>query len=399
MAEKNNYSERLKIFIWNPNIEHLQFFTWLALKSLCHNSTFVLGYMESEVRKAQEWKLVDLKELDPIVISPDKLKRDGIKILIENSDAVHVFQAFRGSEGYNYFPLILYALFKGIKVVVYDEAYTISPVGYFHDEHPLLAQFKTWVRPALRYCMAKTLMAISHSHKPCIMPLSLIAKKQFIKAGFPLESLFPFGYFVPRLFNSKRNPMPSDTLHLIFVGALIFRKGLDILVEAIRELNAQGYKVTLDIYGSGDPQKAIWPDLPINYKGTLPFDQIQAVIAEHDLLILPSRHDGWGVVVNEALLQGVPVILSSRVGAKCLVQSTDAGLVFESENSSDLAKKMKALIEDPTLLLKLHNKALEVGEKILPEIAARYFLDTLLFYFYKIGVRPSAIWSNELLEE
>lgn len=395
MAEKQERADKFKIFIWHPSIEHLQYFTWLALRSLVRTPvTFVLGHLENEVRKAQEWKPVDLRELDPILIPPKKLWGAGSKLIRENSDAIHVFQAFRGAEGYNYFPLILFALRRGIKVVVLEEAYTTSPVGYFYDENLLLAHLKTWIRPILRYAIARVLYAVSSSHKPCIMSLSLIAKEQFIKSGFSPDTLFPFGYFVPRQQNISNNNIRSDTLRLIFVGAIIVRKGWDILVQAVRNLHEQGYKVSLDIYGAGDPKKMHFPDLPIRYKGTLPFDQIQAAIVEHDILILPSRHDGWGVVVNEALLQGVPVIASSRVGAKSLLESSGAGLVFESENVSNLTEKIKMFVEKPFLLKELRSNALHVGEEILPEKAARYFLDALLYYFYKIGPRPSAIWSN-----
>jgi glycosyltransferase involved in cell wall biosynthesis len=389
--------DNLKLFIWNPSIDHLQYYLWLALRSLVQRPvTFVLGSPENKIRRAQDWKQVDLKELNPILIPPQKLLREGIGLLRENSDAIHVFWAFRGAEGYNYFPLILFALSRGIKVVVLDEAYTTSPVGYFRDENPLMANFKTWVRPRLRRFMG---LAINwFPNKPCIMPLSIIAKKQFINAGFAPNTLFPFGYFVPKQQCCNSN-ISSSTLRLIFVGALIFRKGYDILVEAVRELCEQGFRITLDIYGSGDSQKINSSNISICYKGTLPFDQIQGAIAEHDILILPSRHDGWGVVINEALLQGVPVILSNRVGAKCLVEFTGAGLVFESENISDLAGKMKMLIENPLFLQELKENARKVGDQILPEMAAQYFLDTLSYYFCNTGFRPSAIWSKDLVEE
>jgi glycosyltransferase involved in cell wall biosynthesis len=396
MSGKKELSNDLKIFIWNKTIDHLQYYTWVSLKLLVRTPiTFVLGSFESKIRKAQDWKPVDLDKLNPIILPPQKLLKEGVKVLRANSDAVHVFQGLRGGYGYNYFPLILFALRNGINVIVLDEAYSISPVGYFYDENPLLAHFKTWVRPILRYSMARVLYAVSRSKKPCIMPLSLIAEKQFLKAGFSANTLFPFGYFVPRQQIENKANSPSSTLRLVFVGALIYRKGLDILVKAVQKLHEQGYKVMLDIYGSGEFQKVVLPNLPIYYRGTLPFDQIQAAIVEHDILILPSRHDGWGVVVNEALLQGIPVIVSDRVGAKCLIESDRAGLIFKSEDVEDLVNQLIGCIETPSLLCEMSENAKKISKLILPADAAQYFYNVLNYYFYDIGSRPQALWSNK----
>jgi glycosyltransferase involved in cell wall biosynthesis len=385
-------------FIWHPSLDYHQYYTWLVFRSIAQKTvSFVLGGSETKIRKAQGWSKVDLDLLSPIFVPPENLWKDGMRLLRENSNAVHVFQSFRGGEGYNYFPLILYALRKGIKVVVMDEAYSTSPVGIFQDENIFLSHFKNWVRPRLRHFYAKSISAASKSQKPCIAPLSLMAKRQFIKDGFDPETLVPFGYFVPKQQIVKNNT-PSDSLRLVYLGSLIHRKGIDILTKAVRELHEQGYKIELDMYGSGDPQKVGLPNIPIQHKGILPFDRVQAVIAEYDILVLPSRHDGWGVVVNEALLQGVPVILSSRVGAKCLVESTGAGLIFESENIGDFVEKMKMLFENPLILQELRENAGKVGKEILPEMAARYFLDSITFYFSKIGAQPSAIWSIDCPE-
>ena len=92
--------------------------------------------------------------------------------------------------------------------------------------------------------------------------------------------------------------MESSKLRIIFVGSLIRTKGVDLLVAAVKQLTAQGYALCLDIYGAGD-WTAIRPDVAsIRYQGIIPFGKSQQVIAQYDVLVLPSRYDGWGVVVN-----------------------------------------------------------------------------------------------------
>ena len=88
----------MKIFIWQASIDHLQYFTWLALRCLMHSPvTFIVGTLESEIRKAQQWKRVDLQELNPILLPPEKLSKNGRQLLNENLDAIHVFCGFRGA--------------------------------------------------------------------------------------------------------------------------------------------------------------------------------------------------------------------------------------------------------------------------------------------------------------
>jgi len=130
----------------------------------------------------------------------------------------------------------------------------------------------------------------------------------------------------------------------------------------------------------------------VTYKGMIPFGQAQAVIAEYDALILPSLHDGWGVVVNEALLQGVPAIVSSHVGAKCMLEHSGAGLVFRSGDLCSLVQVMKEFVFNLQLRMVLKSKAKQVGLLITPEHAAQYMKNVLKCYFLKHGARPDVLW-------
>lgn len=396
--------ESLKIFVWQSSIDYHAFYTWQSLDTLIEQQgsvTFVLGQTENDIRKAQGWNAVDLDKLNVLFLPKEKLWSGGIKFLKENLDAIHVFLAFRGTKkGYDFFPLILYSLRKNIKVAVINEPYSISPVGYYDDDHNLWAHVNVWIRPFLYRTMALLINSFSKSERPCILPISLIAKEQFRRSGFDPESMFPFGWFVPDLNRHHTIAQRNIALRIIYVGTMNKRKGVDILIAAMKVLRSQGYDVILDLYGSEAKMKYENCGSWLSHKGLLPFEDVQSVIEKHDVLVIPSRHDGWGVVVNEALLQGVPVIASNRVGAKQLVEASGAGLIFESENVNDLAEKIKMVVDNPVLLDELKKKALLVKQLIFPEKGAQYFLDVLRYHFHKIGSHPHAIWSGELcLEE
>ena len=147
--------------------------------------------------------------------------------------------------------------------------------------------------------------------------------------------------------------------------------------------------MTLDVYGVGDAAKFITQETcGVTYCGAIPFGQAQAVIAQYDVLILPSRHDGWGVVVNEALLQGVPVIASENVGAACLVEASGAGAIFSNESVAELKKILQQLTVNTTLLNTWRENTSKIKALIVPDVAAKYMHDVMMFYFYQAGVRP-----------
>ena len=187
----------------------------------------------------------------------------------------------------------------------------------------------------------------------------------------------------------------NSSLRLVFVGSLLKRKGLDIAIKAVEILNERGINILLDVYGHGQPECFIPNDSTcIHFEGPLKNDEVQSVITKYDALILPSRHDGWGVVVNESLLQGVPVIVSDHVGAKCLLETTQAGIIFRSEDVSDLIVKLEQLCMEPSRLKNLRAKAFQAGTQILPSVAAQYLLEVFNFHFNsnQSGQKPNAIW-------
>jgi glycosyltransferase involved in cell wall biosynthesis len=195
------------------------------------------------------------------------------------------------------------------------------------------------VRP-LAYKLAGRLVA---RRLHAAFPISGKAVEQLKAMGTPVNRIFPFGYFVPSISaeNPDREAPKSNAFRLVFVGSLIARKGLPTLIEAVKRLRIDGHDVELDVYGPGDA--SLLESNGVHYRGVIPFGRAQQAIRLYDLLVLPSLHDGWGVVVNEALIQGVPALVSSACGAKTLIEVSGAGSIFEAGSADDL---MRALREE-----------------------------------------------------
>ena len=389
----------MKVVFWEPEvIQHLSN-TWEAFQSKTNDPLLVIdGRQLLDIRKKQGWKTEKIDNLKHVMLNQEDWWRHGKSILEKNPKAIHAFVGFWTVR--KYFPLILYAVSRNFKVAVLDEPYSVSFTGYLREEPFIISWFKVKLRPFIYRFFALSIKLMSRGTSPCILSISLLARDQFIKAGFCEKTIFPFGYFVNKLqHNNHLEEEYQEELKLVFVGGMLKRKGLDILIESVESLNRNGVHVTLDIFGAGQPEAYILGDsVSIRYKGILSQDDVQRTIINYDFLVLPSRNDGWGVVVNEALLQGVPVVVSDHVGAKCIVENTGSGVVFKSEEVNDLIDLLRKLALTPNLVRDLKEHAKNVGQLILPEVAASYLFDVFNYYFQGgLDKKPDAIWCDNVM--
>jgi glycosyltransferase involved in cell wall biosynthesis len=148
---------------------------------------------------------------------------------------------------------------------------------------------------------------------------------------------------------------PQDRI-LFSATRLVPAKGLDLVIRAFaqHDLARRGWKYLVAGTGPLEAQlKALAGPLLGQAVHLLGFQQPSdnlALMAAADVMILPSRFEPHGIVLNEALAAGTPVVVSDVVGgAFGLVKNGVSGLYFHSEDPSDLARKLQQL-EDPSRL-------------------------------------------------
>ena len=177
----------------------------------------------------------------------------------------------------------------------------------------------------------------------------------FSRIGFPHEKIVPFGYFldVPSLAEPSSAKPKSDHVRFVSAGQLIRRTGIDLLVRACAELPATGWR--LDIYGDGPERRrlehlvrSLGLSDRVAFQGVTSSDAVQATLAQADWTVLPSRFDGWGMLVNESLAAGTPVICTAACGAAALVESDLLGRVVPPGRVPALAAALgKAVARGP----------------------------------------------------
>jgi len=131
---------------------------------------------------------------------------------------------------------------------------------------------------------------------------------------------FNLPYFsdLKRFANSAHRERVERTF--LFSGALIHRKGVDLLAAAFVELAREFANVRLKVIGDGELREELEQTLRpvrerVEFVGFRDWDQLPDAYASADVLCVPSRYDGWGLVVPEGLASGLPVIATDRMGA------------------------------------------------------------------------------------
>lgn len=130
-------------------------------------------------------------------------------------------------------------------------------------------------------------------------------------------------------------------LRYICVARLIDCKNLRFLIE---QFNINGLALTIVGQGELEAELKAMAKPNIKFTGFIDNDKIGEVYQAHDVFILPSTYEPWGLVVEEALYWGLPVIVSNRVGAgPDMVKELNTGVIFDldhPESFSDAIKQM-----------------------------------------------------------
>lgn len=162
------------------------------------------------------------------------------------------------------------------------------------------------------------------------------------------------------IFNYHDQPEYSEkqdaVKKFLFVGRLIDVKNLIMLVKVFNNLP----DLELNIVGFGEQEDLLRSIAGPNVKfhGAIENKKIYSVYQQMDVFILPSKSEPWGLVVEEALNNGLPVIVSDRVGCRYDLITEEHGLVFNYNDSSSLIQainKMQDLTYYNTLCKNISN--------------------------------------------
>jgi len=348
--------------------------------------------LEDPIRQSQGWTMVNTNIFEIVQIPKSGWYKWIFGFVKDNSTSIHFFGSPFGD--YKIMIGIIFAIISKIKICLVSEPYASVSEGYFSR---VITTADKW-RRRLRPTIYKFYGAILKNFVLGVFAISVRAVHQYRKIGFSDDQIFPFGYFVPSIHpipaTDKVNnslPIQSNIFRVIFIGSLIPIKGIGDLIEAAMILADQNACIQIDCYGPGDQNDYKFDDRIIHYCGVIPFGQSQLVLTDYDLLVLPSRYDGWGVVVNEALLTGIPVACSDMVGANILLTTGNCGYIFKSADPVDLAFTLKSISENRQECSLMRQRAGKMKTLLEPEVAGSYVNEALCFLLNN-DKKPKSPW-------
>jgi glycosyltransferase involved in cell wall biosynthesis len=154
---------------------------------------------------------------------------------------------------------------------------------------------------------------------------------------------------------AAREPGRSDeTLTLLTVGAIVPRKGYDVLVEALARLKDHPWRLVIAGDNTRSPETAARLDEDITryglsdrieVAGPVSEERLSELYAAADLFVLPSRFEGYGMAYTEAVAHGVPVI-GTKAGAIPDTVPPGAGILIPPDDVEALAATLRRLIDN-----------------------------------------------------
>jgi glycosyltransferase involved in cell wall biosynthesis len=359
----------MTLIFWQNILSQLQAPYIISIKK--QNPTFDITYVAevdvNESRKKLGW--TSLKESlihneVECIIAPSA---NEIINIFEKVESIQSYHFFSGLTGYK----LVKNAFEASKSFSGVNRYLIAEGPFFYKIPKQLHFLKALILEKRNYKFIKSIFTIGKSSADWYQSL-----------GFTRNQIIPFSYVVQKpVLNSKIITKQADIPLFTFVGNLIHRKGVDIAIKAFSQVNLP---FKFNIIGDGDERlrleelvNSLNLSNSIKFLGVQKSNDIYNYLQVSDFLILPSRHDGWGAVINEGLMCGAHIISTNACGAQELISEGFNGRIFDIKSQSSLTKILLDYLQKIDSVRENSNKIQSWSENIGADVIAQYFVNCL----------------------
>ncbi|HEU4770243.1 MAG TPA: glycosyltransferase family 4 protein [Pyrinomonadaceae bacterium] len=325
----------MKVFILtdSPSPYQVELFNEIEARRDCQ---ITVGYLRSRDPNRQ-WK-------------PSEIRHAAIEL--DRGDMVQAREAVRDAD------LVVFNYYRHPQAMhLISERVVGGNPWCFWGERPGFHQ-PEWAGRLLR----KWKLAKLHDSSVPIWGIGKFAVEEYRREFGSRRSYFNLPYFSDlNRFQNSRTYRHTPRVFL-FSGSLIARKGIDLLARAFVKLAAEFPEVKLRIAGEGELRQSVSQTLRpvsdrVEFTRFKDWSELPELYASADVLCVPSRYDGWGLVVPEGLASGMPVIATDRMGAALefiktgengwLITAGDENAIYEAMREAaslvpdDLAKRSR----------------------------------------------------------
>ena len=246
------------------------------------------------------------------------------------------------------FPLSDLALFLGRR------SRKIKKALWYHSDVIKQRKLMFFYRPLLKWMLRKV-------DKIYVASRSIAEQSKYLGKHMDKVEVIPFGISTREYDKAERFPILTEALNdknnvkILFVGRLVYYKGIDVLIEAMAKTSG----AELFVIGGGELDESLKKRTDelgitdkIHFMGRIEKEELLAAFSDCDFFVLPSvnRAECFGLVQLEAMVYGKPVINTSLPTAVPEVSvHGETGLTVEPSNIDELAEAMNLLISDEEL--------------------------------------------------
>jgi starch synthase len=239
------------------------------------------------------------------------------------------------------------------------------PLSYQRLLPGLRHQFPEWVEcspPLLPQLLFAEETEHRHAHR--IVVPSSFCRQTLIENGVVPEKIIinPFGVDLDAFYQVPR-PDSSRPLRFVFLGSLDARKGVPLILQAWRSLDAQNAELWLVGPIKKRHARLIPPMRGLRLIGQVPHRELPTLLSECDVLIFPSYFEGLAQVQLEALAAGLPIIGTDASGASDLITHGLEGYIVPVGDGESLRNLMKRFIDSPDDLKRMSTAARRCAER------------------------------------
>lgn len=165
---------------------------------------------------------------------------------------------------------------------------------------------------------------------------------------------------------------------ILTVGRFIHCKGIDVLLRACQFIDPQ---ISVYIIGGAPTQEYL--DLVekfdlhnVFFLDHMTIDYLIKYYKAADIFVLPTREDTWGLVINEAMAYGLPIVTTDRcIAGLALVENNENGFIVSVEDEISLADRISQILSDDALRITMAQKSLLKIKDFTIENMSRVHMD------------------------
>lgn len=165
-----------------------------------------------------------------------------------------------------------------------------------------------------------------------------------------------------------QKPQGQGKGKILYVGSLIERKGVDLLLRALSKVNS-----SYEFYLAGDGAekenlkclaKELGIESKVHFLGQLSRDELLIHYADSDMFVLPTREDCFALVILEAICSGLPIVCSKYAdGAYDMIIDGESGFIVDPYDETKFAEKIEKILLDAELCQKMRKQSEKVIDK------------------------------------